>query len=127
MAGCRQILPNTRLQSVTASTDSNVKNTLSALQLPGIVQPLADVGSVVKAEITDDTADIEVDSKRVTLQHGDRLLLCTDGVWRELTEEALEFVLTATREPRDAVKSLVMAVHAAGGADNCAAIVIDVA
>jgi ATP-binding protein involved in chromosome partitioning len=46
---------------VTASTDSNLKNTLSALQLPGIVQPLADVGSIVKAELVDGTANVEIE------------------------------------------------------------------
>jgi ATP-binding protein involved in chromosome partitioning len=46
---------------VTASTDSNVKDTLSALQLPGITQPLGDVGIVVAAELADDMANIEVE------------------------------------------------------------------
>jgi ATP-binding protein involved in chromosome partitioning len=46
---------------VTASTNSNLKNTLKALQLPGIVQPLADVGRVVKAELVDGTADVEIE------------------------------------------------------------------
>jgi ATP-binding protein involved in chromosome partitioning len=38
-----------------------VKDTLSALQLPGITQPLGDVGIVVAAELADDMANIEVE------------------------------------------------------------------
>ena len=46
---------------MTSSTDSNVKELIDALQLPGISQPLRDVGTVIRANVTDTGASIAVE------------------------------------------------------------------
>jgi protein phosphatase len=60
----------------------------------------------------------------VTLRPGDGLLLCTDGLTRDLTDESLADVLARAATPREAVDALVAAANAAGGADNVTAVVV---
>lgn len=53
-----------------------------------------------------------------TLQAGDELLLCTDGLTRRLSDDAILGVLDRAGGPAAAVKALVDAANAAGGQDN---------
>ena len=46
---------------MTASTDSNVKQVLSSLKLPGITQPLGEIGTVVSADLVQGSASIAVE------------------------------------------------------------------
>lgn len=57
---------------------------------------------------------------------GDRLLLCTDGVTAELTDEQMARVLTAHIDPQRAADALVASAVRAGGRDNATAVVVDV-
>jgi protein phosphatase len=57
---------------------------------------------------------------------GSRLLLCSDGLTREVSELRLRLHLAAGLEPRETALALVDAALAAGGRDNITAIVIDV-
>jgi protein phosphatase len=53
-----------------------------------------------------------------------RLLLCSDGVNKELTDAEIEGLLPAGT-PEDACERLVAAARAAGGRDNISVIVVD--
>lgn len=57
---------------------------------------------------------------------GSRLLLCSDGLTREVSELRLRLHLAAGLDPRETAQALVDAALAAGGRDNVTAIVIDV-
>lgn len=57
---------------------------------------------------------------------GSRLLLCSDGLTREVSELRLRLHLAAGLAPRETALALVDAALAAGGRDNVTAIVIDV-
>lgn len=57
----------------------------------------------------------------------DRLLICTDGLTRELGEDALQGVLTSTSDPQDAAALLVRLALEHGARDNVSAVVVDVA
>lgn len=57
---------------------------------------------------------------------GDRLVLCSDGVTGELTDEVLGEVLAGHLDPQRAADAVVAAAIAAGGRDNATAVVIDV-
>jgi protein phosphatase len=57
---------------------------------------------------------------------GSRLLLCSDGLTREVSELRLRLHLAAGLDPRETAAALVDAALAAGGRDNVTAIVIDV-
>jgi len=70
--------------------------------------------------------DVEVDIFRVELEPGDRLLLCTDGLWGEVEDEDMASILVAYSDPRVAVRELVRAAHQGGGRDNVTLMVIAV-
>jgi ATP-binding protein involved in chromosome partitioning len=44
------ILPNTSVRNVTLSTESNVKNILNSIELPGIARKIADVGRILECD-----------------------------------------------------------------------------
>ncbi|WP_136519652.1 MULTISPECIES: PP2C family protein-serine/threonine phosphatase [Cellulomonas] len=57
----------------------------------------------------------------------DRLLICTDGLTRELDDAAIASVLAAVADPQEAAARLVQDALAHGGRDNVSAVVVDVA
>ena len=57
----------------------------------------------------------------------DRLLICTDGLTTELTDDDLAAVLRQVTDPQEAAEQLVSRALAAGGRDNISAVVVDVA
>jgi len=70
--------------------------------------------------------DPRPDLATVTVQPGDRLLLCTDGLWSMLTRERIAEVLAGQADPVDAVRLLSEEVLAEGSPDNMACVVADV-
>ncbi len=62
----------------------------------------------------------------VPVTSGSRILVCSDGLTREVSDGDLGRHLAADREPEPTVHALVDAALAAGGRDNITAIVIDV-
>ena len=57
----------------------------------------------------------------------DRLLICTDGLTRELHDDDLAAVLAAVGDPQDVATQLVQAALDRGARDNVSAVVVDVA
>jgi protein phosphatase len=62
-------------------------------------------------------ATIEVDIAETDLEPGDRFLLCSDGLWGEVSEEQIAEVLIS-QEPDQAVQTLVELANTNGGPDN---------
>lgn len=62
----------------------------------------------------------------IPVAEGSRLLLCSDGLTREVSELRLRLHLAAGLNPRETALALVDAALAAGGRDNITAVVIDV-
>lgn len=58
---------------------------------------------------------------------GDRLLLCSDGLFNELEEHEITAVLVAEADPADAATRLVHEAKEHGGNDNITAVVLDIA
>lgn len=58
---------------------------------------------------------------------GDRYLLCSDGLYTEVTLDVLQRVLANLADPAEAVHELVELANRNGGADNVACVVADVA
>jgi len=70
------------------------------------------------------TARVEADFAQLEWQAGDKLLLCSDGVWNLLSDDRLTKVLThASTSAQQAAETLVQAANAAGGSDNITAVV----
>jgi protein phosphatase len=70
-------------------------------------------------------ASVEPDLVELEPRAGDRLLLCSDGLSNELTDEEMSTLL-GVGEPEDAARALVAAANAHGGLDNITAVVADV-
>ena len=69
---------------------------------------------------------IEVDVWQLIPYRGDRLLLCSDGLTNELSDERIAATLRQLADPTDAARDLVRQARAEGGGDNITVVVIDV-
>jgi protein phosphatase len=66
--------------------------------------------------------DVRPDVYRAELTVGDTLLLCTDGLTRQLSDEQIRSMLEAGPTAKASVEALVAAANKAGGEDNITAI-----
>ena len=69
---------------------------------------------------------VEVDLLAVDPRHGDRYLLCSDGLSREASDEEIASVLERHKDPSEAAKELVRLANSRGGSDNVTVVVVDV-
>lgn len=69
---------------------------------------------------------VEVDIRRIAVQPGDRLLLCTDGLTGMLDDESISRILEEGASPAATAESLVAAALEGGGEDNITVVVLDV-
>jgi serine/threonine protein phosphatase PrpC len=71
-------------------------------------------------------AEPSPDYWRVPARPGLRLLVCSDGLTKEVNARAIATILTANPATEAAATALVTAAVAAGGRDNVTAVVVDV-
>lgn len=70
-------------------------------------------------------ASVEVDVFTVPLQAGDRLLLCSDGLWEMMHASNVQRIMRIpAAEPSQIVEALIQAALKGGGRDNVSAIVV---
>ncbi len=67
---------------------------------------------------------MEVDLFPLTLQDGDRLLLCSDGLWEMVRNPKIVELLGKAKSPQEACKALVKAANDGGGEDNISVAVL---
>jgi serine/threonine protein phosphatase PrpC len=70
--------------------------------------------------------DVEVDSWLVDARPPSRLLLCSDGLTNECSEDEIAQVLATTRDPAATAHELVRRALEHGGSDNVTVVVADV-
>ncbi len=70
--------------------------------------------------------ELRLDYASLPVALHDRFLLCSDGVYGTLTDEAIADILRERSAPGDAAKALVAAALNSGGTDNSTALVLDV-
>jgi PPM family protein phosphatase len=68
---------------------------------------------------------VEVDESVVAVREGDRILLCSDGLYSMVDDGAMRETLAATPDPQEACERLVEMANAAGGMDNITVLVLD--
>ena len=72
------------------------------------------------------SAELEMDVYQRTLEPGDRLLMCSDGVWEYFTDEEIVAMMRAHDDPQATCEALIAEVLKRGADDNCTAIVLHV-
>jgi protein phosphatase len=70
--------------------------------------------------------EVEVDSWQLIPYEGDRLLLCSDGLTNEVTDDDIASTLRRVSDPVAAAQDLVEQARANGGNDNITVVVVDV-
>jgi serine/threonine protein phosphatase PrpC len=71
-----------------------------------------------------DKAKVQVDTFSETLQAGDRLLLCSDGLWEMVRNTDLQQALASIASPQATCDHLIRLANQNGGEDNITAIVV---
>ncbi len=66
---------------------------------------------------------LPADTAAFALERHDRLLLCSDGLWRMVARATLESIVRRAESPQMAVDELVAAATRAGAPDNVSAVV----
>ena len=67
--------------------------------------------------------EVELDGAAVPAVVGDRLLLCTDGLFNEVSDDEIASLLAATQEPQATADALVELAVSRGGRDDVAVVV----
>lgn len=70
---------------------------------------------------------VKPDYLRLEVQDGDRFVICSDGLTKELTDFGIRHFLEANPDPAAAVESMMAAALENGGRDNITIVVLDVA
>ncbi|MBX3285347.1 MAG: Stp1/IreP family PP2C-type Ser/Thr phosphatase [Acidimicrobiales bacterium] len=70
--------------------------------------------------------DVQVDGATVLPFTGDRFLLCSDGLFNEVSSDQMASVLRRLADPGEAASELVRLANEGGGRDNITVVVVDV-
>ena len=84
------------------------------------------LGTLVAYNALRANPQVEVDITRHALQPGDRLLLCSDGLWEMVRDPQITALLEETPDVWEACERLIQAANEQGGHDNITAIVVRV-
>ena len=63
-------------------------------------------------------ADVRVDVSCTPVEHGDIVVLCSDGVWSAVADEELAAIVSDAQDPRAACSRLLALANDRGGRDN---------
>ncbi len=69
---------------------------------------------------------VDVDSDMLPIAPGDRIIVCSDGLWEMVRDEGIDDVMMQEADPQSACDLLVRHANAAGGEDNISVIVVQV-
>jgi protein phosphatase len=69
-------------------------------------------------------ARVEVDLTRQEVRRGDLLILCSDGLFRTMTADAIAAQAERAADPAELCRELVEAANARGGPDNVTVVAV---
>ncbi len=103
-----------------------------------LVQHLVENGQIKPEEVFDHphrsiitralgySVDVPIDIKPLPLISGDRIMVCSDGLWEMIREETeIAEILDKARNPAEAVEKLIDVANGNGGMDNIGIAVCD--
>jgi protein phosphatase len=71
--------------------------------------------------------DVEIDRRTVAVEKGDRVLLCSDGLFNELSVDEIASAVEGASDPVAIIDILIERANAQGGRDNISVVVAEVA
>lgn len=102
-----------------------------------LVKRLVDLGEITENEARDHPQrnvlyralgqidSLESDLDHFVLNKGEKLMLCSDGLWGVVEDEQMEEILKDTRDLDRAVEALVRKANEAGGPDNISVVLVE--
>ena len=108
----------------TLTEDHSVLARLQAIDHPLLSDPDVFVPRNMLYRSLGQEDDPNPDMMDFTLADGDRILICSDGLWDELDDQTLAETLAAAADPHDCAARLVAMANDAGGNDNSTAVVV---
>ena len=69
--------------------------------------------------------EVEIDLYHLETKPGDRLILCSDGLWGEVADDELQATLDANRDAQTACAALVDLANDHGGRDNTTLVIVN--
>ena len=103
-----------------------------------LVQRLIELDQLTNAESADhpqknvlyralgQSEQLEVDAITRRLPPGSRLLLCSDGLWNQMTDQEIRDIAISHENPQEACDKLVALANTRGGTDNITTILLQV-
>jgi PPM family protein phosphatase len=107
----------------TLTEDHSVLARLQAVDHPLLSDPDVYVPRSMLYRSLGQEDELAVDSLEFTLADGDRLLLCSDGLWDEVDSASLERIFAEASSPTECARQLVDLANSSGGHDNSTAVV----
>lgn len=101
-----------------------------------LVERLRELGQLTQAEAAEHPQrnvlyraigqgeNLEVDVFTQPIPHGGYVLLCSDGLWGEVTDSEISRIVLDHDDPQLACEELIRAANAAGGPDNITAVLV---
>lgn len=102
-----------------------------------LVKRLVDLGEITAAEAAEhpqrnvlyralgQSEDLSADVDDFVIEPGEKLVLCSDGLWGVMSQEQLNTILSADAAPNWVAEALVAAANEAGGPDNVSVILVE--
>lgn len=102
-----------------------------------LVKRLVDLGEITAAEAAEhpqrnvlyralgQSEDLSADIDDFVIEPGEKLVLCSDGLWGVMSQEQLNTILSADAAPNWVAEALVAAANEAGGPDNVSVILVE--
>ncbi len=109
---------------VQLTEDHSVLARLQAIDHPLLSDPDIFVPRSMLYRSLGQEDETNVDTLDFTLSDGDRLLLCSDGLWDEVEPAALDETLAQAEDPRACAEQLIALANESGGHDNSTAVVV---
>ena len=66
-----------------------------------------------------------IEVQKIEVTKGDRLLICSDGLTEEVTDEQIATALTNLRSCKETAQQLIDTAKAAGGSDNITVVIVE--
>lgn len=118
------LLHNGRLSQITRD-HSLVANMVEAGQLTPDEARIHPNRSVITRALGNDPATTP-DLYEISVEEGDRLLLCTDGLSSMLEDDEIQAVMNRISDPQQCASMLVNGALVAGGLDNITVIIVNI-